>query len=80
MLAGQPGEARWAGFPGLNWHAAKNYIKGVGESGIIPTAAAIVNAVEDALAPWGVEVDEVPLTGARVLALLRATGKRGRGR
>ena len=33
MLAGQPGEARWAGFPGLNWHAAKNYIKGVGESG-----------------------------------------------
>ena len=49
-------------------------------TGIIPTAAAIANAVEDALAPWGVEVDEVPLTGARFLALLQAAGKRGRGR
>ncbi len=47
-------------------------IKGVGESGIIPTAAAIANAVEDALAPRGVEVDEVPLSGARLFACLRA--------
>jgi hypothetical protein len=50
MLAGQSGEAPWAGLPGLNWHATKNYIKGVGETGIILTATAIANAVEDTLA------------------------------
>ncbi len=46
--------------------------KGAGEPGIIPTAAAIANAVADAL---GVRVDELPITPARVLeALHRATG------
>jgi len=42
-------------------------------TGIIPTAA-IANAVGDALAPWVRRADEVPLTCARVLALLRAAG------
>jgi carbon-monoxide dehydrogenase large subunit len=46
-------------------------IKGVGESGVIAPAAAIANAVEDALAPWGVQVDEVPLTSARIFELLQ---------
>jgi carbon-monoxide dehydrogenase large subunit len=41
-------------------------IKGVGESGIIAPAAAIANAVEDALADLGVEVDRVPVTARRV--------------
>lgn len=50
-------------------------IKGVGESGIIAPAAAIANAVEDALADYGVQVDRVPLTGARLFGLLRATGR-----
>jgi carbon-monoxide dehydrogenase large subunit len=45
-------------------------IKGVGESGIIAPAAAIANAVEDALADHGVEVDRVPVTGARLFAML----------
>jgi carbon-monoxide dehydrogenase large subunit len=36
-------------------------IKGVGESGAIPGAAAIANAVEDALADLGVTVREVPV-------------------
>ncbi len=36
-------------------------IKGVGESGAIPGAAAIANAVEDALAGLGVTVREVPV-------------------
>ncbi len=53
-------------------------IKGVGESGIISPAAAIANAVEDALAPWGVLVGEVPLTGARIFELLR-TARRSSG-
>jgi carbon-monoxide dehydrogenase large subunit len=46
-------------------------IKGVGESGIIAGAAAIGNAVEDALADRGAVVTRVPLTPARVFALLR---------
>jgi len=50
-------------------------IKGVGESGVIAPAAAIANAVEDALAEYGVEVTRVPLTGARLFELLRATGR-----
>jgi carbon-monoxide dehydrogenase large subunit len=50
-------------------------IKGVGESGVIAPAAAIANAVEDALAEYGVEVDTVPLTGARIFDLLSRTGQ-----
>ena len=46
-------------------------IKGVGESGIIAGAAAIGNAVEDALADRGVAVTRVPLTPSRVFDLLR---------
>ncbi|HMH51487.1 MAG TPA: xanthine dehydrogenase family protein molybdopterin-binding subunit [Candidatus Acidoferrum sp.] len=37
-------------------------VKGVGESGCIPSAAAIANAVEDALAEFGVTIREVPVT------------------
>jgi len=50
-------------------------IKGVGESGVIAPAAAVANAVEDALAEYGVEVDTVPLTGARIFGLLSRTGR-----
>jgi carbon-monoxide dehydrogenase large subunit len=46
-------------------------IKGVGESGAIPGAAAVANAVEDALADLGVVIREVPVTPARLHALLR---------
>jgi len=46
-------------------------IKGVGESGIIAGAAAIGNAVEDALADRGVVVTRVPLTPRRIFELLR---------
>ena len=51
-------------------------IKGVGESGIIAGAAAIGNAVEDALADRGVVVTRVPLTPSRVFELLRAASAR----
>jgi carbon-monoxide dehydrogenase large subunit len=50
-------------------------IKGVGESGIISPAAAVAGAVEDALADYGVEVNEAPVTSARVFEMLRATGR-----
>ena len=42
-------------------------VKGVGEPPIIPTAAAIANAVADAL---GVRPTELPMTSARILQLL----------
>jgi CO/xanthine dehydrogenase Mo-binding subunit len=44
--------------------------KGVGESGCIAGASAIANAVEDALADRGVIVRELPITPARLFALL----------
>jgi carbon-monoxide dehydrogenase large subunit len=46
-------------------------IKGVGESGAIPGAAVIANAIEDAVADLGVEIHEVPVTASRLHALLR---------
>ncbi|KPQ05113.1 MAG: carbon-monoxide dehydrogenase large subunit [Rhodobacteraceae bacterium HLUCCA12] len=36
-------------------------VKGVGESGVIPVAAAIASAVEDALSDLGVEIDQAPI-------------------
>jgi CO/xanthine dehydrogenase Mo-binding subunit len=45
-------------------------VKGVGESGAIPGAAAIANAVEDAVADLGVVIREVPVTSARLYAML----------
>ncbi len=46
-------------------------VKGVGESGAIPGAAALVNAVEDAVADLGVTIAEAPVTSGRLFALLR---------
>ena len=51
-------------------------IKGVGESGAIPGAAAIANAVEDAVADLGVTIREVPVTPARLFALLETARAR----
>jgi carbon-monoxide dehydrogenase large subunit len=44
--------------------------RGVGEGGMIGAPAALCNAVSDALAPFGVEVEEQHLTPERVLRLL----------
>ncbi|RWE38326.1 MAG: xanthine dehydrogenase family protein molybdopterin-binding subunit [Mesorhizobium sp.] len=46
--------------------------KGVGESGTTGSLAAVVNAVEDALAPLGVTHIEMPLTPGRVWEAIRA--------
>jgi carbon-monoxide dehydrogenase large subunit len=46
--------------------------KGIGEGGAIAPPAAILNAVNDALAPLGVEITETPITPRRVLAALGA--------
>jgi carbon-monoxide dehydrogenase large subunit len=43
--------------------------RGVGEGGAIIAPAAVTNAVEDALAPFGVTIDRFPLTPTRILEL-----------
>ncbi len=45
-------------------------VKGLGEGGAISPPAAIANAIEDALAPFGVRITETPMTPARIRALL----------
>ena len=52
-------------------------VKGMGEGGTISPPAAIANAVRDALAHLGVEVNETPLTPARVRAAIEAAERRG---
>lgn len=47
--------------------------KGVGEPPIIPGAAAVANAIHDAI---GVRLTEVPITPERVLAALQAAGEK----
>jgi aerobic carbon-monoxide dehydrogenase large subunit len=51
-------------------------VKGLGEGGAISPPAAIANAVEDALAPFGVRVTETPVSAARIGALLQPVGSR----
>jgi carbon-monoxide dehydrogenase large subunit len=46
--------------------------KGVGEGGTIGAPAAIANAIADALAPFGIEVSELPVTGERLFCRLGA--------
>jgi carbon-monoxide dehydrogenase large subunit len=54
-------------------------VKGVGEGGAISPPAALANAIEDALAPFGVRVSEGPVTPARIVALLRPEAARAPG-
>jgi carbon-monoxide dehydrogenase large subunit len=48
--------------------------KGLGEGGAIGAPAAIINAVNDALAPCGVSINEMPATPRRIRAALRLAG------
>jgi carbon-monoxide dehydrogenase large subunit len=48
--------------------------KGLGEGGAIGAPAAILNAINDALAPFGVSIDELPATPQRIRAALRRAG------
>jgi aerobic carbon-monoxide dehydrogenase large subunit len=45
-------------------------IKGAGESGVIGAPAAVLNAVNDALRPFGAQLSEIPITPRRILAAL----------
>jgi len=44
--------------------------RGMGEGGTIGAPAAIANAVTDALAPLGIEIDELPITPERLFRLI----------
>ena len=43
-------------------------VKGVGEGGAVAPPAAIANAVCDALAPFGIELNATPIRGERIAA------------
>ena len=45
-------------------------VKGLGEGGAISPPAAIANAIEDALSPFGVRIRETPVSPSRLLALI----------
>jgi len=46
--------------------------KGLGEGGGIGAPAAVINAINDALSPFGIQIDEMPATPQRIRAALRA--------
>jgi carbon-monoxide dehydrogenase large subunit len=50
--------------------------KGLGEGGGIGAPAAIINAINDALSPFSVSIDEMPATPQRIRAALRAAEMR----
>lgn len=54
-------------------------VKGVGEGGTIAAAAAVSNAICDALAPYGVELDRLPVTAEAVWRALQAARRRSGG-
>jgi aerobic carbon-monoxide dehydrogenase large subunit len=47
-------------------------VKGAGESGTIPAIPAVVRAVENALAPFGVQINRYPLNPERIVDLIDA--------
>jgi carbon-monoxide dehydrogenase large subunit len=45
-------------------------VKGVGECGVVPIAAAVASAIEDALSPYNVRITRTPITPADIVALI----------
>jgi carbon-monoxide dehydrogenase large subunit len=50
-------------------------VKGGGEAGITPALAVFINAIVDALSPYGIEHIDMPATPATVWAAIRAAGQ-----
>jgi carbon-monoxide dehydrogenase large subunit len=46
-------------------------VKGVGETGCVPAAGAIISAIENALSPFGVLIAEYPVTPVQLFNLLK---------
>ncbi len=51
-------------------------VKGAGEGGTIPAAACIISAIEDALQPFGIRINEHPVSPARIVELIGAASRR----
>ena len=47
-------------------------VKGVGECGVIPAAAAIISAIEHALDAFGIRIVETPISPARIVELVNS--------
>jgi len=45
-------------------------VKGVGEVGVIPAAAAVISAIEDALSPFGVRIAQMPIMPHEIVELI----------
>jgi carbon-monoxide dehydrogenase large subunit len=45
-------------------------VKGVGEVGVIPAAAAVISAIEDALSPFHVRISQMPVMPHELVALI----------
>lgn len=50
-------------------------MKGAGEAGVGGSAAAVINSVNNALAPFGVMMTDLPLTAPRVWAAIQQAKK-----
>jgi carbon-monoxide dehydrogenase large subunit len=53
-------------------------VRGVGESGTIPTASAVANAICDALSDDGIAISRLPITPESIWRLLREAGRKAR--
>jgi carbon-monoxide dehydrogenase large subunit len=51
-------------------------VKGVGEVGVIPAAAAVISAIEDALSPFNVHIAQMPIRPHEIVALIAGEAKR----
>jgi carbon-monoxide dehydrogenase large subunit len=50
-------------------------VKGVGESGTVPAAGAIVSGIEDALREYGIVIEEIPISPAKIFELVKASSE-----
>ncbi len=48
-------------------------VKGIGESGTVPAAAAIISGIEDALRVYDVRISEIPISPAHLYQLIQAS-------
>jgi aerobic carbon-monoxide dehydrogenase large subunit len=55
--------------------ATLTHSKGLGEGGAIGAPAAVLNAINDALTPFGVSINEIPATPQRIRTALRQAEK-----
>ena len=47
-------------------------VKGAGEGGTIPAAAAVIAAIEDALSPWKIQISGAPITPSMIVEKVQA--------